>query len=324
MMNIGGLPIDIRTVQTNHFRPQISNINEVNDLINNITREWLSTDRASSSFREAVNKVRETGVFYEGLLSIVDTTSPEAQAARAFAIREEQVERQIDEILNNVRNISNASGSVYFSHAAAQAGVQLNNIDELVSFIERHLHYIDNNPNISDDRRDVERQLFKRGAAEAISGMMSYTFGGVTATFGGDLRQLARGGQGLDPISARRNMERAMEFAQNILERVGHLISDPEIQEMLRSGVERFLNIEMNHTRTALFVYKANNDQANAAAASSASRGFINHFQPLIEELMEANRNNLVEVLQEFVDSIKEDNTNTNKINIFRSLDTSV
>ena len=52
--------------------------------------------------------------------------------------------------------------------------------------------------------------------------------------------------------------------------------------------------------------------------------GFVNHFKPLIEELIEASRNNLVEVLQELVDSVKEDNTNTNKINIFRSLDTSV
>ncbi|MCL2234937.1 MAG: hypothetical protein FWB98_00660 [Defluviitaleaceae bacterium] len=161
------------------------------------------------------------------------------------------------------------------------------NLDEMINFIEEQLYLIDNNPDISDERRVIERDLLERAAVGAIAGKLQESFGGA---FHGVWNARDIVATRLDNEAANNNMNKALAHAEQLLSRLDSANLGTVMHEIVRQASEQFLLIQLNHTNASLYNHEINRHQGDSEVASGITRAFRNRFLPLIGQVSFSHR----------------------------------
>lgn len=274
-INIKGSSSDVRMSKaSNASLTNISNVAKVRDFMQ---------AKASSAQRGG-----DTGFDRQAMVYLPEAdNSLEASNSRF----QEDFNRRMAESINERIEYTIANGGdvthristgAFLIHLRNQAGIGgFSGLHDAVRFFEEQMYRIDNDTNISEARRAVERQMLEATATNSISVQMWREFGSISTRFG-DLGNVT-------PISramAEGNMERALGFAEDTLSRIDSLTSNSRLQELIVNGTERFLRGELSVTAAKFSLHEASRIGGNLASVTPAFNSFRNHFQSLINSLI--------------------------------------
>lgn len=163
-------------------------------------------------------------------------------------------------------------------------------LNEMVSFIEEQLNAINNNPEISDERRAVERSLWEDGFVSALS-----MYRNLQRADSGDTSMIVA-----DRASADSNAQSAMHFALGVMQNVESLSSNTDIQNLIIRGMEGLVERETHASVQANFKFMLTNreNEGSARTARDAMRGSLQEMFETLRSQMENNERNFPLLLQ--------------------------
>ena len=117
------------------------------------------------------------------------------------------------------------------------------NLSEMVSFLEEQLRNLENNTDISDERRALERSILEEGFVRAMS------------ISNQQMQSMQSAEQGTNTAAAERNAESTMHFALGVMQNVASFSDNEDIQNLITRSMEELVERSVN---TRLFTLPRN------------------------------------------------------------------
>jgi hypothetical protein len=149
------------------------------------------------------------------------------------------------------------------------------NLSEMVSFLEEQLRNLENNTEISDERRALERSILEEGFVRAVS-------------ISNQQMQSMRGAeQGANTAAAERNAESTMHFALGVMQNVATFSDNEDIQNLITRSMEELVERSIN---TRLFMLPRNDGTQTEQEALQSIQAERNAFRSNMTEMFETLR----------------------------------
>lgn len=212
------------------------------------------------------------------------TLTPEDLLAREEQIQYDNAAQfRIENRLNSLdyNNLTESDFRILVLSASRQISIanmfnggDWRNIDDMIAFIEEKFAAIENNPNISPERRDIERSIWEDAFIRSLS---FYHHNQRTQQSG--LFTVA------DRSTAEANIQTAMSFAFGVIQNVSSLSQNPDIQDLIIRGMEGLIEHEIHMSSQALFKHLLTQRESEDSARSTR-----NTFTVQMREVVETTR----------------------------------
>jgi len=226
----------------------IRNSSPINVAVSQRTREQIATKQAESP--------RTSDWFSEPReINEITILRPYQSGDREWERLESGFRNYANLTNDDIGNLAAMASLLIFSNEGTMRPENPRSIAEMVSFVEEKLARLDNNANISEERRDIERRVLEEGLLHALSsshrGDMMIRLFTVCATT--DEKQML-----VNSDNAENEINDAINFAFEVMQNASSLTNNTRLQEIIKAAMDLLVVQEIEIMSQMITIFDTN------------------------------------------------------------------